>query len=112
MRVIALTASDVFDVTDAPTWRVEAVTDCCYLECCQRRRRRVAGLVVLPDGEVSWTALDAEYAVVGPMDRFSAHLSSAGWSPTTVRSYAFDLWHLFAFLAQLEVPGTVCCWRI
>lgn len=59
--------------------------------------------VVLPDGEVSWTVLDAEHAVVGPVDRFLAHLTSVGRSPTTVRSYAFDLRDLFAFLAQGEV---------
>lgn len=65
------------------------------------------GLVVqrvdLPGGEVSWTVLDEDYAVVGPVDRFLAHLSSVDRSPTTVRSYAFDLRDLFSFLAQLDV---------
>lgn len=62
------------------------------------------GLVVqrvdLPDGEVSWTVLDAEYSVVRPVDRFLAHLSAVDRSPQTVRSYAFDLRDLFSFLLQ------------
>jgi site-specific recombinase XerC len=65
------------------------------------------GLVVqrvdLPGGEVSWTVLAADYAVVEPVDRFLAHLSSVDRSPTTVRSYAFDLRDLFNFLAQIDV---------
>ena len=47
--------------------------------------------------------LDDAYAVVGPVDRFLAHLSSVDRSPTTVRSYAFDLRDLFSLLAQIDV---------
>ncbi|WP_405059767.1 site-specific integrase [Kribbella sp. NBC_01505] len=59
--------------------------------------------MVLPAGEVSWTVLDAEYAVVRPVDRYLAHLSSVERSPQTVRSYAFDLRDLFTFLLQADV---------
>jgi hypothetical protein len=31
--------------------------------------------VDLPDGEVSWTVLDAGYSVVEPADRFLVHLT-------------------------------------
>ncbi|MFG1626230.1 tyrosine-type recombinase/integrase [Kribbella sp. NPDC049227] len=54
----------------------------------------------LPDGEVSWTVLDDEFSVVRPVERFLAHLSAVDRSPQTVRSYAFDLRDLFAFLLQ------------
>ena len=47
--------------------------------------------------------LDAEYSVVGPVDRFLAHLSAVDRSPQTVRSYAFDLRDLFALLLQSEI---------
>ncbi|WP_241996440.1 hypothetical protein [Kribbella antiqua] len=46
--------------------------------------------------------LDEQYAVVGPVDRFLAHLSAVDRSPQTMRSYAFDLRDLCAFLLQLE----------
>lgn len=59
--------------------------------------------VDLPGGEISWTVLDEDYAVVGPADRFLAHLSAVERSPQTVRSYAFDLRDLFAFLLQSEL---------
>jgi hypothetical protein len=44
--------------------------------------------------------LDAGDSVVEPVDRFLAHLSAVDRSPQTVRSYAFDLRDLFAFLLQ------------
>ena len=44
--------------------------------------------------------LPEQCAVVGPVDRFLAHLSAVDWSPQTVRSYVFDLRGLFAFLLQ------------
>ena len=47
--------------------------------------------------------LDEQYAIVGPVDRFLAHLSAVDRSPQTVRSYTFDLRDLFAFLLQSEV---------
>jgi hypothetical protein len=50
--------------------------------------------------QVSRTVLDEQYAVVGPVDRFLTHLSAVDRSPQTVRSYAFDLRGLFAFLLQ------------
>jgi hypothetical protein len=40
---------------------------------------------------LSWTVLGEDYAVAGPVDRFLAHLNSVDRSPTTMRSYAFDL---------------------
>jgi hypothetical protein len=50
--------------------------------------------------------LPEQCAVVGPVDRFLAHLSAVDWSPQTVRSYVFDLRGLFAFLLQyaLNLP--------
>jgi site-specific recombinase XerD len=60
--------------------------------------------VVLPVGEESWTVLDPAHDVVTAVDRFLAHLSAVDRSPTTVRSYAFDLRDYFAFLEQHNVP--------
>jgi integrase/recombinase XerD len=56
-------------------------------------------LVLMPD-EVceSWTVVDDRYAVVGPAEDFLAHLAAIERSPTTVRSYAFDLRDYFCFL--------------
>jgi len=47
--------------------------------------------------------LDEQYAVVWPVDRFLAHLTAMDRSPQTVRSYAFDLRDLVAFLLHSEV---------
>ena len=56
--------------------------------------------VVQPFGEESWTVLDPSHNVVSSVDRYLAHLGSIDRSPTTVRSYAYDLRDYFAFLDQ------------
>lgn len=56
--------------------------------------------VIQPFGEESWTVLDPSYDVVSSVDRYLAHLGSIDRSPTTVRSYAYDLRDYFAFLDQ------------
>src|SRR5664279_1262846 len=45
----------------------------------------------------SWTVLDSS-GMVGPIERFLAHLSAVERSPNTVRAYAHDLRDFFAFL--------------
>lgn len=75
--------------------------------------------VVPPVGEESWTVLDSAHDVVGPVDRFLAHLSAVERSPATVRSYAFDLRDFVEFVdhsglawdrVQLEDLGRFVSW--
>ena len=76
--------------------------------------------VLPPDGGAeSWTVLNDDFAVVEPIDLFLAHLSAIERSPTTVRSYAFDLRDYFAFLdghridwvtVRLEHLGRFVAW--
>ncbi len=54
-------------------------------------------------GPESWTVLDAQFAVVEPVDEFLAYLSVIERSPGTVRSYAFDLRDYFVFLLAHEI---------
>lgn len=82
------------------------VTECRYLGVVDALGA-VVSLVVqradLPGGDVSWTVLDAEYSVLRPVDRFLAHLRAVDRPPQTVRSCAFGLRDLFAFLLQFEL---------
>lgn len=58
------------------------------------------------DGDTSWTVLDERYAVLEPVDFFLAHLTRIERSPTTVRSYAFDLRDYFTFLHSRQIDWT------
>ena len=49
--------------------------------------------------------LDDSGAPVEVVTQFLRHLSARGCSPNTVSSYAFDLLHLWRFLAWLRVAG-------
>lgn len=55
--------------------------------------------VVMASGVESATLL-CDGAVVGPVDRFLAHLTAIERSPNTVRAYAHDLRDFFAFLGS------------
>ena len=55
--------------------------------------------VVMPSGAESATLL-RDGVVVGPADRFLAHLTAIERSPNTVRAYAHDLRDYFAFLGS------------
>jgi hypothetical protein len=54
-------------------------------------------LVVLPDGERTWTVLDREHRVAQPAERYLEYLRMLGRSPNTVKSYArgLALWWQF-----------------
>jgi hypothetical protein len=54
-------------------------------------------LVVLPDGERTWTVLDGDDAVVVPAEEFLEFMRATGRSPNTVKSYAraLALWWQF-----------------
>jgi hypothetical protein len=74
--------------------------------------------VVMPSGTESATLL-RDGVVVGPADRFLAHLTAIERSPNTVRAYAHDLRDYFAFLGSrglewdevsLEDPGRFVAW--
>jgi integrase/recombinase XerD len=57
--------------------------------------------VVMPFGDpVSWTLVDADSAVVEPVEGFLAHLHAVERSPNTVKAYAHDLRDWFEFLDQ------------
>ena len=58
------------------------------------------------DGDTSWTVLDEHCAVLEPVDFFLAHLTRIERSPTTVRSYAFDLRDYFTFLHSRQIDWT------
>lgn len=63
--------------------------------------------VLPPSGEVeSWTVLDDDFRVVEPIELFLAYLAAIERSPTTVRSYAFDLRDYFQFLGRHEIDWT------
>jgi integrase len=55
-------------------------------------------LVVTGTGLESWTLVDAD-GVVGPAERFLAHMTAIERSPNTVRAYAHDLRDFFEFSA-------------
>ncbi len=57
-------------------------------------------------GDQSWTVLDDDYVVVEPAEQFLAHLSVIERSPTTIRSYAFDLRDYFTFLRDHHIDWT------
>ncbi|MFF7944885.1 site-specific integrase [Nocardia gamkensis] len=54
-------------------------------------------------GPESWTVLDAQFAVIEPVDEFLAHLTAIERSPGNVRSYVFDLRDFVAFLTAHEI---------
>jgi site-specific recombinase XerD len=57
--------------------------------------------VTMPYGEAeSWTVVDGEWSVVGPVEAFLAHLHAVERSPNTVKAYAHDLRDYFEFLGQ------------
>lgn len=58
--------------------------------------------VVMPSGVESATLLRGG-VVVGPIDRFLAHLTAVGRSPNTVRAYAHDLRDYFEFLESRKL---------
>ncbi|MEU5763969.1 tyrosine-type recombinase/integrase [Nocardia sp. NPDC047648] len=64
---------------------------------------RVQQVLAPCGGPESWTVLDAQFAVIEPVDEFLAHLTAIERSPGTVRSYAFDLRDFFAFLTAHEI---------
>lgn len=70
------------------------------------------------EGAVSWTLVDDD-GMVGPAERFLAHLTAIERSPNTVRAYAHDLRDFFEFLAarglvwdlvRLEDIGRFVAW--
>ena len=54
-------------------------------------------MVVLPDGERTWTVLDSGHRVVGPAEEFLEFTRATGRSPNTIKSYAraLALWWEF-----------------
>ena len=64
---------------------------------------RVQRVVMPGDGAESWTVLDDDFGVLAPVEEFLAHLSAVERSPTTVRSYAFDLRDYFQFLGLHQI---------
>ena len=57
--------------------------------------------VVMPFGDPqSWTLVDADAAVVEPVEGFLSHLHAIERSPNTVKAYAHDLRDWFEFLDQ------------
>ena len=61
-------------------------------------------MVVLPDGERTWTVLSGEHAVVRPAEEFLEFMRATGRSPNTVKSYApaLALWWEFLGAYGLE----------
>src|SRR5919109_1006438 len=59
--------------------------------------------VAIPDGERTWTVLDGEHRVVGPVEQFLEYLRMLGRSPNTVKSYARALALWWQFLAVYEL---------
>jgi site-specific recombinase XerC len=53
----------------------------------------------LPEGEASWTVLDADWLPVGPVEEFLEYLRAQRHSPNTVRNYAHGLARWWQFLA-------------
>lgn len=71
---------------------------------------RIGGLAVIVQRVVtsgleaeSWTVLEEDGGLVGPIERFLAYLSDIGRSPNTVRAYAYDLKDYFWFLQRREL---------
>jgi site-specific recombinase XerD len=48
-------------------------------------------MVVLPDGERTWTVLGSDHLPLAPVEEFLEHHRVVGSSPNTVRSYAYGL---------------------
>jgi integrase len=64
-------------------------------------------LVVLPDGERTWTVLDADHRVVEPAEQYLEYLRMLARSPNTVKSFAraVALWWEFLAVYRLEWDG-------
>jgi hypothetical protein len=58
---------------------------------------------VLPDGQRTWTVLDADHRVVEPAEQYLEYLRMLGRSPNTVKSYARALALWCEFLAVYEL---------
>jgi integrase len=54
-------------------------------------------MVVLPDGERTWTVVNGRHLVVGPAEEFLEFMRATGRSPNTIKSYAraLALWWQF-----------------
>jgi Phage integrase, N-terminal SAM-like domain len=61
-------------------------------------------LVVLPDGERTWTVVDGRHRVVDPAEQYLEYLRMLGRSPNTVKSYAraLALWWEFLGVYGLD----------
>jgi Phage integrase, N-terminal SAM-like domain len=59
--------------------------------------------VVLPDGQRTWTVLDADHRVVEPAEQYLEYSRIRGRSPNTVKSYARALALWCEFLAVYEL---------
>jgi len=62
---------------------------------------------VVLDGERTWTVLDGEHCVVGPVEEFLEYLRMLGRSPNTVKSYAPALALWWQFLDAYELAWDV-----
>ena len=60
-------------------------------------------LVVLPDGERTWTVVDGRHRVVDPAEQYLEYLRMLGRSPNTVKSYARGLALWWEFLGVYDV---------
>jgi integrase len=59
--------------------------------------------VAIPDGERTWTVLDAGHRMVEPAEQFLEYLRMLGRSPNTVKSYARALALWWQFLTVYEL---------
>ena len=64
-------------------------------------------MVVLPDGERTWTVLGDDHLPVAPVEEFLEHHRVVGSSPNTVKSYAHGLALSWRYLeaARGAAPG-------
>jgi integrase len=60
-------------------------------------------MVVLPDGERTWTVLDGGHRVVAPAEEFLEFMRATGRSPNTVKSYARALALWWQFLSAYGI---------
>jgi hypothetical protein len=60
-------------------------------------------MVVLPDGERTWTVLNGSHLVVAPAEEFLEFMRATGRSPNTIKSYARALALWWQFLSVYDV---------
>jgi len=60
-------------------------------------------MVVLPDGERTWTVLDGSHRVVAPAEEFLEFMRARGRSPNTIKSYARALALWWEFLGAYDL---------